>query len=80
MKETMYVIATRGRQGREVYLAYDEERASKSKDPYKLFFKWTENINEAYALFHDWELEDWAKEYFKNFNKWYVKGFQAIFS
>lgn len=76
MKQEMYVIATRGRKGAEVYLAVDESK----QDPNKVYFKWTENIDEAVATFTYTDIEDTAKKYFKNFNKWYIKSYNAIFS
>lgn len=77
MKQEMYVIAARGRGNVEVYLAVDE--SIKCKDPFKVFFKWTENINEALATFTISDLEDTAKCHFKNYNKWYIKPINATF-
>lgn len=74
MQETLYVIATRGRQGKEIYLAIDE------KSPVnKVLMKWTDNIDEAMATFSYSETEDCAKKYFKNFTKWYIKSYEACF-
>lgn len=78
MKQEMFVIATRGRQGKEVYLAYDNERSSKSLT--KCYMKWTEDIDEAMATFTYTDAEECAKKHFKNFNKWYIKPFMATFS
>ena len=79
MKELMYVIATRGRNNKEVYLAVDESRESKN-NPYKIYFKWVEDINEALATFNYCDVEDTANHYFKNYNKWYITSYMADFS
>lgn len=79
MKQEMYVIATRGRGGKEVYLAVDESKESKN-NPYKVYFKWTENIDEAIATFTYTDIEDTAKNHFRNYNKWYIKSYMADFS
>lgn len=71
MKQTMFVIATRGRGNKEIYLAVDENK--KSKNYYKTLFKWTEDIDEALATFNYCDIEECAKNHFKNFNKWYIK-------
>lgn len=79
MKERMYVIATRGRGNKEIYLAVDETKENK-KDPYKIYFKWTENIDEAIATFNYTDIEETAKRHFKNYNKWYIRDYMANFS
>lgn len=76
MKERLYVIATRGRQNKEIYLAVDENR----NDYDKVYFKWTENIDEAIATFTYTDIEDTAKNHFKNYNKWYIKEYNADFN
>ena len=73
----MFVIATKGRNGKEIYLAVDEER---SKSTQKIFFKWTEDINDAIATFTYTDVEDTAKRHFKNYNKWYIRSFDALFA
>lgn len=78
MKERLYVIATKGRGNKEVYLAIDESKESKT-DPYKVYFKWTEDINEAMGTFTYTDVEDCAKHHFKNFNKWYITSYMADF-
>ncbi len=78
MKEKLYVIATRGRNNKEVYLAVDENRENKT-NLYKVYFKWTEDINEAYATFTYTDVEQTAKKYFKNYNKWYITDYLATF-
>jgi hypothetical protein len=35
--------------------------------------EWTEDIEESYADFNYSDIEKFAKEYFKNFKKWYIK-------
>ena len=75
MKQEMYVIATRGKNNKEIYLAVDESRDSL----YKIHFKWTENIDEAYATFNYCDVEDTAKNYFKNYSKWYITTYNATF-
>ena len=74
----MFVIATRGKNNKEVYLAVDESKESKT-DPYKIYFKWTENIEEALATFNYCDIEYTAKNYFKNFKKWYITTGEFIF-
>ena len=76
MKEKLFVIATKGRKGKEIYLAVDEERSKYSQ---KMFFKWTENIDEAIATFTYTDVEDTAKRHFKNYNKWYITSYDALF-
>lgn len=79
MKQEMYVIATRGKGNKEIYLAVDESKESKT-NPYKVYFKWTENIDEAIATFTYSEIEETAKVHFKNYTKWYIKSYNASFS
>lgn len=79
MKERLYVIATRGRNNKEIYLAVDESKESKN-NPYKIYFKWVEDINEAVATFTYTDIEETATRYFKNFNKWYITSYMADFS
>ena len=75
MKENLFVIATRGRQGKEVYLKCSD----KGKGD-KILMEWTENIDEAMATFTYTDAEECAQKYFKTFNKWYIKEYQANFS
>lgn len=77
MKEILYVIATRGKNGNEIYLMVDEERGK--LNPYKVYFKWTNNIENAYADFNGYDIEKFAKGYFKNYNKWYITCYKAKF-
>ncbi len=74
----MYVIATRGRGNKEIFLAVDESIVN-GAEPYKIHFKWTEDIEEAYATFTYTDVEETAKRHFKNYNKWYVKEINAKF-
>lgn len=76
--EKMFVIATRGRGNKEIYLAVDESKNRIDK-PYQIYCKWTEDIEEAIADFTYTGIEDSAKRYFKNYNKWYVKEYNAKF-
>lgn len=75
MKEEMFVIATRGKGNKEIYLAVDESR----EDLNKVYFKWTEDIEEAIATFTYTDIEETAKRHFKNFNKWYIKSHNYSF-
>lgn len=75
MKEELFVIATRGRNNKEIYLAVDESEVND-----RIRFKWTENIEEAYATFDYSDVEDTAKNYFKNYNKWYITTYIGDFS
>lgn len=74
----MYVIATRSRGNKEIYLAIDESKNNLDK-PYQIYFKWTEDIEEAYATFTYTDVEETAKRHFKNYSKWYIKEFNAKF-
>lgn len=76
MKEELYVIATRGKGNKEIYLAVDESRDSLNK----VYFKWVEDINEAYATFTYTDVETTARNYFKNYTKWYIKSYMASFN
>ena len=69
MKEEMYVIATRGRNNKEIYLACSDKGMI-----------WTENIDDSMATFSYTETENCAKNYFKTYNKWYIKSYLANFS
>ena len=71
----LYVIATRGPGNKEFYLACDESKDSDGK----LHMKWTENIEDAYATFEFHETEDFAKLWFKKYNRWYIKKYVGIF-
>ena len=76
MRETMYVIATKGKNNKEIYLKCSNRE---SRDG-KILMEWTENINEAMATFTYTEVEECAKKYFKNFNKWYIRNYIATFN
>ena len=71
MKEEMFVIATRGKNNKEIYLAVDETKEDKN-NPYKVYFRWTEDVEEALSTFNYSDVEETAKHHFKNFNKWYI--------
>ena len=76
MRETMYVIATKGKNNKEIYLKCSNRE---SKDG-RILMEWTEDINEAMATFTYTEVEECAKQYFKNFNKWYIRNYIATFN
>ena len=76
MKEALFVIAARGRQGKEIYLKCSDKETKSSK----VLMEWTLDIDEAMAVFEYVEAEECAKRYFKNFNKWYIKEYQALFN
>ena len=75
MKEELYVIATRGRNNTEIYLKCSEEETTDDR----MLMKWTTDIEESYADFNYSDIEKFAKNYFKNFNKWYIKKWVATF-
>lgn len=78
MKERLYVIATRGRNNKEIYLAIDEAKSNfEYYDTIK--FKWTENIEEAIATFNYADIEKTATSHFKNYTKWYITDYEANF-
>ena len=54
--------------GKAIYLGVDESRHS--KDPYKTFFKWVKDKNEATWFSCEGDAERFAKSYFKNFKNW----------
>lgn len=76
MKQEMYVIATRGKGNKEIYLAIDESKDSNDR----IYFKWVEDINEAYATFTYTDVETTAINHFKNYTKWYIKSYMASFN
>lgn len=51
-----------------IYLGIDEGR--KAKDPFKCFFKWVKNVNEATWFSCESDAEKFAKGYFKNFTNY----------
>lgn len=75
IKQQMYVIATRGRHGKEIYLKCSEKETKNNK----ILMEWTEDIDEAMATFSYTETEDCAKKYFKNYKKWYITDYLATF-
>lgn len=75
MKQELYVIATKGRNNKEIYLKCSEEETTKDI----ILMKWTTDIEESYADFDYSSIEKFAKNYFKNFNKWYIKKWVATF-
>ena len=77
MQEDLYVIATRVQDGKEIYLAIDE---GKSLAYDKTYFKWVEDINDAYATFSPSEVEDTARHHFKSYNRWYITSYKASFN
>ena len=77
MKEILYVIACRDKFGRQVYLCVDEERSKNKYD--KVYFKWTDKIEDAYADFNGYHVEDFAKNYFTYFKDWYIVCYRAKF-
>ena len=81
MKETLYVIATRGKGNKELYLkATDKETHIKGKkQQVKILCEWTENIEEAIATFTYSDIEDMAKNYFVNYNRWYITNYEGRF-
>lgn len=76
VEANLYVIATRGRGNKEVYLKCSETEEMANGNPKMV---WTENIEEAYATFDYHETELAAKNWFKNYSKWYVKKYIGIF-
>ena len=75
MKQTLYVIATKGKNNKEIYLKCSDENTTKDI----ILMKWTTDIEESYADFNYSDIEKFAKNYFKNFNKWYIKKWVATF-
>ena len=71
MRELMYVIATRGQHNKEIYLAVDEKRSAEADT--KIFYKWTEDVEQAIATFNASDIEEVAQRHFKNYTKWYIK-------
>jgi hypothetical protein len=75
VESDLYVIATRGRGNKEIYLKCSDKETSTGR----ILLEWTENIDEAMATFSYSEIEDCAKRYFKNYTKWYIKKYIGIF-
>ena len=75
MKAELYIIATRGKQGKEIYLKCSNKETRKGK----ILMEWTENIEEAMATFTYTDTEEAAKKYFKNYSKWYITKYKASF-
>lgn len=75
MKEKMYVITTRGRNGKEIYLKCSDKETRDGK----ILMEWTENIDDAMATFFICDAEKCAENYFKNFKKWYITDYVATF-
>lgn len=73
--EELFVIATRGRNNKEIYL-----KCSDKESKNKILMEWTEDITEAMATFNYSEISECAKNYFKNFNKWYITSYNARFN
>ena len=76
MKADLFVIATRGRDGKEIYLKCSDKITRKGN----IIMEWTEDINEAMATFTYSEIESVAKRYFKSFTRWYIREYSAQFS
>ena len=64
----LYVIATRGRNGKEIYLKCSETKSG---------MEWTEDIEESYALEYHL-IKRFAEDYFKNFKKWYLTEYMIV--
>lgn len=75
MINELFVIATKGKGNKEIYLKCSD----KETKSHKILMEWTEDINEAMATFSYSETEECAKNYFKNYNKWYIKSYKASF-
>ena len=82
MYEKMYVIATRGKQGKEIYLKCTEKeiRVNGNKINTKILCEWTDNIEDAIATFTYSDIEYTANNYFTNYKKWYIKEYNAKFN
>lgn len=61
----LIVITMKTKEGKTLYLS--EDKILKSN---KLLCKWTFNKNEALGFETEKEAENFAKDYFKNFNDW----------
>ena len=57
MKQELYVIATKGRNNKEIYLKCSEEETTKDI----ILMKWTTDIEESYADFEYSNIEKFAK-------------------
>lgn len=75
VEANLYVIATRGKGNKEVYLKCGDSETADGR----IHMEWTENIEEAYATFDYHETERAAKSWFKNYTKWYVKKYVGVF-
>lgn len=81
MKETLYVIATRGKNNQEIYLKATEKETRVKGDvaKIKILCEWTTDIEEAIATFSYSDIEKMAKNYFVNYSKWYVTSYEGTF-
>lgn len=61
----LIVITMKTKEGKTLYLSED-----KVLNNNKLLCKWTFNKNEALGFETEKEAENFAKDYFKNFNDW----------
>lgn len=75
VEANLYVVATRGAGNKELYLACDESECADGRPR----MKWTDKIEDAYATFDYHETEDFAKSWFKKYNKWYIKKYIGLF-
>lgn len=65
----LYVIATRGKGGQEIYLKCSDDGSNR--------MEWTTNIDDSYAVEYR-HAKDFAENYFKHFNKWYLTEYMVV--
>lgn len=68
MKVELFVIATKGKGNKEIYLKCKDDTTTD-----KILMEWTTDIEQSYADYDYASIEQFAKNYFKNYNKWYIK-------
>ena len=64
-----YVVAMNTKKNQTLYLKEGKENS----------FKWTFELNESIWFETKEQAEKLAKDYFKNFDKWFIKEFEYIY-
>lgn len=68
MKDTFYLVAMTTKNGKTLYL--------KASDGYSNQFEWTFDLQEGMWFPTEYETEQFAKKYFKNFKNWFIKEYE----
>jgi len=68
MKVKLWVIATKGKGGKEIYLKCGTNGRQ---------MEWTENIDDSYAVKYH-QAKRFAEDYFKHYSKWYLREYMVV--